>query len=340
MRTTGSVNNVLIYKLILLLVLVLCIPNLSYSGILFRDDFENQSSTWNIGLGPLSTPSGYEGQWKRWEYSNTCSGMGGNKGGTENCSDLPSWSGNKLTFIRPTSGYGGGKAIGTSLKTGCNNGYPGTSDYWFSKKYKEVYVGFHIKFENGFYKTFSAGCKVPLRIIFDTPSTSPHLFIQYPYGSFSSTNLYAYEAAGPFNNNKKFNTGISPSEIYNDHDWHWLEFRIKLNATADTSDGEFESWVDGVWQSRITGQKFYTSAHSQNAYLQRIWLTIGNCSTLPDVVSPPSPNNTPWTQQVWKSVLFDNFTVSTTYIGPPNSSSASSTSSTAPPPPGKPWVIQ
>ena len=366
MNLRGSGLNLLFFYLIWICVLFLFKAPLTYSGIIFHDDFESQSSTWNIGKGPLTTPSGSEGHWERFEYSSSCSDMCCNKGGAEDCSDLPSWAGDKLTFIWPTKGYGGGKCVGTSLKYPCNNRYPGAHSYVFEKNYKEIYIGFHYKFEEGFSKDFSAGCKTPLRFFFTTEGGSPHFFISYKWGSFKTSGLYAHQPAGPFSKEKDGKgyhyTGIGPKDIYDDHNWHWLEFRIKLNTDANTLDGEFEAWVDGVKKTSISGTKYHEAKHGNSIYFKNVFLKIGNCSTCPNLdcnTDCPSSQQK-WEQQTWKAVLFDNFTVSTSYIGPsgyssksinvyssggalPNSNtvstSSSSSTTSAPPAPGKPWVI-
>ena len=289
--------------------------------IIFRDDFEALDPTWNIGEGAPPTPAGYEGSWRLWGRR-TCGQMNGNYGGTEDCSALPPYANGWLIFARPSKGYGGGNCVGTSMKNGVKNSYPGTLEYQFGGKYKEIFLGLHIKLEDGFFKKFTSGCKFPFRILTDSPINSgPHSFIQPFWGDLANCAVLMSQPAGPFNGNKKWQTGIHSSDFYEDHAWHWWEFRIKFNTNAETADGEMECFFDGTPRNKISGQRFYTAEHGENLHPWRIWLSMGNCDTCPNndqtTFDECDDSHHPWENMTWKAILFDNFTVSTTYIGPP-----------------------
>ena len=284
------------------------------SGIFFQDDFESQSSTWNIGLGSLSTPHGQEGSWSNL-YLNVPTGstaevMCGDSN-AEALRALYPWAyvsgiyynqagpGTATVFMSPAAGRNGGKAIQWTNINGCSNNYQGGLNYDFSKNRGDIYISLLLKIESGYDKTsFSDGCKLPLRIWL---SNGGEIYIQYQGnipGAFGTNNIKIYCSDG-FNEGAWWDTGITPAALYDDHNWHQLEFRIKLNSTPSAADAVASAYIDGIQTGAITNTRFYTS---ETVNFRNIWIEQGNCS------------NIPWSQTSWKSVWIDDFKLSDAYI--------------------------
>lgn len=306
------------------------------AAVFFQDDFDTSPSrstteggtidikNWNLCYGAFAGPPSQEGGWVDGDIRTTYATHEG-LCGSSNAATLRSlfpWSyysgvcsaqagaGTANVFMSQTEGKNGSNAIQTTLINGCSNEYPGGIAYQFSTSRHDVYISMWIKIESGYNKSsFSDGCKLPLRVWF-SPRNDDELYIQYQgngSGAFGSSNIKVYQA-GPFNNGEWWDTGVTPAMLYNDHDWHQLEFRVKLNSTSSTYDGEITAWIDGTQTGQITGQRFYTSG---TKYHDVIWFEQGNCS------------NESWSQTSHKSVWFDNIKLGDSYIAYDGSSSGS-----------------
>ena len=288
--------------------------NVSYAnaGIFFQDNFDNLSSTWNIGLGPsaLVTPSGQEGHWNVGVGTGSIVESACSSATAATLKALYPWTyvsgvyysqtgpGTAPVFINPTADRNGGKAIQTARINACDNGFPGSIEYDFTTNRKDIYISMWIKYESGYNKSsFVAGCKVPFYI----HTTGNPIYIQYAgngSGAFGNSNIQIYDSAD-LNSYSWWNTGITPAMLYNDHAWHQIQFHLKMNSSAAVSDGSMTAWIDGNQTGTISGQRYYNSG---TRYFTDISIEQGNCS------------DEPWSQTSWKSVWFDDFKLSDTYI--------------------------
>jgi hypothetical protein len=283
----------------------------SYGGVLFEDDFEAQSSTWNIGKGAPQTPSGQTGTWSYLKSNvKTCSELQ-----CGSCERLPRHADNHILYMDNNGGVGGGQALRWVMKRGCSiSQYPGSVEWKLpSKSYREVYFGFHLKVDPSWKTTGSEQCKWPFWIALGDSALEGRIWtINHDMTMPASSQIGLFHlTATP--NYGWFNTGIRAGD-FADGTWHWLEFRIKLNSSSGGSDGVMTAWLDGVKTGTRTGLTFWPSTGSQSDYIYSVRLMLGNCRG--SVES--------WANSDWAGYWIDNFKGGNSYIGPPSGPSASS----------------
>ena len=277
----------------------------SYGGVIFEDDFDSQPSTWNLGQGAPITPAGQVGTWG-YLGSNvrTCSSLG-----CSNCSDLPADADDYVTYMDDTGGVNSSQALRWVMKNDCSiDDYPGSIDWRLPlNTYKETYFGFHLKVDPEWKTTGSEQCKFPFWIALgDKPlegrvwGTNQDMTMpgDSPLG-------FAHVMATP---GYRWLTEVTDSE-FADGEWHWIEFRIKLNTFNGSEDGVMTLWFDGIQRSTLTGLTFWPSTASQSDWIYAIRLQLGNCSGTAES----------WANSNWAGFWIDNFKGGTSYIGPPSS---------------------
>lgn len=286
----------------------ICIPICAQAGIIFQDNFEEQSSTWNIGKGSLATPSGQSGTWGYWDRE-SCSSYPCGK-----CDQLPAQADGWMTFIDFSGGRNGGKAVKWVNADACklaSNSYQGTIK-WNppNNTTKEIYWGAYWKFDPDFKMAGNNGCKIGHRVWWwDSSEAKEDLWMSISdmrfqgnsdwklYSSYNQT-TYNHVVAAP------------DSSKYYDGNWHWFEFHFKLNSTHTTNDGVLEVWMDGTKYVNLQNQNFTSfnapSGSHTGWYIREVQTLLGDCQ-----IQPYDFNNT-----TWKGFMIDDFMVSTTYIGP------------------------
>lgn len=293
----------------LLVVLLLCTGARNASAeVVFEDGFEGMSS-WNLGNGAPTTPSGQSGQWSYWERK-TCAEMG-----CSDCAGMPAAAGGYFAYLDTAGGYGGGKAIKFIHSPSCDlsvNQYPASIDWVSPGGYREVYFGYHFKMEATFGSTTDRQCKW-LHWIDQGGSSgaagngvSNQTWFQMFGMAFGSGDALAlYTTAGTLNGGEWWDSGASGTDL-RDGNWHWIEWRYKGNTNSSTSDAVITLWIDGVQQNSTTGFK---TVSASAGYIYDIKWEMGNCEH--------EMGSWYMTHTGWKGWWIDNVKISTTYMGPP-----------------------
>lgn len=282
----------------------LLIPIFCGGQVLFQDDFEGQNPAWNLGDGPPVTPAGQVGTWGYLSSNRkTCAQLG-----CGNCGTLPADADDYITYLDETGGFNGSQALRWVMKAGCStSSYPGSVDWRPPvSTYKELYFGFHLKVDPEWKTTGAQQCKFPLWIALGDNVLEGKIWVvnrDMTMPQASQIEMF-HVTATP--NNGWFKTGISVSE-FGDGNWHWLEFRVKLNTNSGGNDGLMTSWYDGVQQGTRTGLTFWPSTGSQSDYIYAVRFMLGNCSS----------SIGEWANLNWAGWSIDNFKGGTSYIGPP-----------------------
>jgi hypothetical protein len=254
-----------------------------FCEVIFQDDFESDSNSWESTLG-------------HW---------------------LTNWDAGYCTIFK-TDGFGPMLKMGPGYKS--NNGVyawrgPGAANVYLecmkeltgNNVKTEVYHRWYMKMPDPtrYDKTCSAGCKLMRWLLRERgygASPFPEIFLQ-----FSHHPLWPQE--------NKISTGVMKVLLPNgtkydlhaeslqmDNQWHCHEIHLKLNSNGN-SDGVLEYWFDGILQHSYTGINWTWDA-AQPIGVHNIRVGTGNCS------------DEPWDQAEWSAVAFDNIVLSTTYVGP------------------------
>lgn len=92
----------------------------------------------------------------------------------------------------------------------------------------------------------------------------------------------------------------APAPIPTDGQWHCWETRVKLNTTGH-SDGIIQFWLDGTLIKSITNACF--GANDNSVFTAAPGVGMGN-------------SDSQGFQNSWQAIEFDDYVISTTYIGP------------------------
>ena len=186
---------------------------------------------------------------------------------------------------------------------------------------KTIYVRWYMKIPTNFEVTNMNYLKMwRWRINSKAGINGNAIYIDFTGNLFSGSSM----AITKFYPTGGWSTLTSTSSI-RDGQWHCHEVMIKLN-TNGKSDGEIKYWLDGVQKKNITGCNWEATSGDGIASTS---LGVGNTAGT--------------FQNFWQAIEFDDYVVSTSYIGPSGSSSSSSSASSSsapPPPPGVPWVVK
>jgi hypothetical protein len=267
----------------IIFILVLILPTSSIAEIIFYEDYDNIPSGWNCSQ-PIPP---------RWTGQATCTydayGVG------HYCGEVSS---------------GGRK--GNSLKLWRRNG--GTRDYCgylnkaltqseFSKHYRELYTRFYMKFPVGWDANLGSGethklNRFYIRSTYEDKTTSEFLWDvkgpTFKTGSFAFHNPVVTVYYG----DTLSNLGVL------DGNWHCYELRVKMNSSGK-KDGIIQFWIDGIMRYNNTNANL---GYAYNDYFYHLLSpAIGNVGAEEAWLFPTGD---------WYAVEFDDFVVSTTYVGP------------------------
>lgn len=275
------------------------------ADVIFEDNFDSLPSTWNLGQGAPATPAGQTGTWGYLASNRkTCTQLG-----CGNCGTLPPDADDHILYLDDIGGINGSQAMRWVMKANCSvDDYPGSLDWRLPvAAYKEIYFGFHLKVDPEWKTTGAQQCKFPLWIALGTSALEGKIWVVNRDMTMpSSSNIEMFHLMATPNANW-FKTGITVSE-FGDGQWHWLEFRIKLNTTSGGNDGLLTAWFDGVQQGARTELNFWPSTASASNWIYAIRFMLGNCSS----------GVGGWANPDWAGFTVDNFKGGTSYIGPPS----------------------
>ncbi|HPV29902.1 MAG TPA: hypothetical protein PLT30_10550 [Deltaproteobacteria bacterium] len=263
--------------------MLLCLCKPVYAAVIFQDNFDNAPSDARAG-GVV--PTG----WDSWYV------QGGAVSATFD----------SVTHYAGEISSPGRGGTGKSLKIWRHstwptyNSYHGALAYVFptSSSYREIYLRYYMKLPSGmninrfdnyvklWRLNLSGGGELYLNIGTDTGT-----------GTLQNSGFLHLLNASTFVQ-KLLTAGNVPW----DSAYHCYEFHIKLNSTGN-SDGVLEFWLDGVRKYSNTSFNFNASTSDRFVYLQHF--SVGN----------RDDQSTSW-QNSWQAFEFDDFVLSTTYVGP------------------------
>ncbi len=267
-----------------LFALVLLITSTSYAAVLFRENFDAWPTGWTCST---ASPNAFMQVWNCGDIAATCNG-----------SSRPFQKGQGISANGRS-----GKAMQYPRSSCDANGYLGDlhMDLYgnFGGPYKELYFRWYVKFEEGFDKAISEGFKFMDRIIIRTPSGAEDDLYPSLHGSkLSSANLMLY-GGWPSGYFATWRNIADNASFYPDHNWHSMELRIKLNSPG-LADGAVQTWIDGVLAYSYENILIESSG---DYYFKIFSFGLGNVS------------DSSWDQTTFKSMYYDDFVISTTYIG-------------------------
>lgn len=271
--------------LLLLVVLLVAFPFGSYGSgtIIFQDNFD--SYTWQCVTagGPPNAPGS-------WGYAATCT--------SDTYDGVTHYSGE----------ISSGGRMGNSYKLWKHGSFPvwncmcsGLYHYFTANTYRDLYTRWYMKLPTDLDLGPSVNSFKLWRYLFG-PARTKEIYLNIQ----SSTNLRSGRiAVAP---------GIgSWTYFYTppfDDQWHCYELHLKLDTTGN-NDGVVEFWVDGVQK---TGVDYLRNPITSNTY------DFGALSTdyfEYTMFGTGNYTNTGSTWQTpWRAIEFDDYVLSTSYIGP------------------------
>ncbi len=282
-----SKNNILALFITIMLILI---PSVSLSAVIFSESFDNIPSGWNCSQ---YVPVG-------WASLSACG---------------------SATYGGVTH-YGGeitsGGRTGNSLKAWKQGQFPGDASYYGllnydfgADRYRDVYMRWYMKIPPGFNMTgfdylklwrwnFGSGGSYDKEIYLN--------FLQRHNGTtfWGDAHIGVYKANG----DNEWAVMLENSDLPTDGQWHCYEWRVQLNTTG-SSNGVLQFWLDGVLKYSATNVNYGATTTD---YLRRTSLGTGN------------RNSGSAFQTGWQAIEFDDYVLSTTYIGPDGSPPAPSPS--------------
>lgn len=218
-----------------------------------------------------------------------------------------------------TSGGRSGNSLKMWRKNGFTNGYCGylnkaLTESEFNNHYRELYVRMYMKFPSAWDANLPAGQTHKLnryytRSIYNESNTGEWLWdvkgSTFKTGSFSFYGFnYGDAGTSVYYTDTLSNLGVL------DGNWHCYEIRMKMN-TAGNDNATVQFWIDGVlvYNNSTMNCRFLADDY----FYQLLSPSIGN-------MSPSDTWNFP--TNGWYAAEFDDYVVSTDYIGPLGSSSS------------------
>jgi hypothetical protein len=272
--------------------------------VIFSDNYDAIEDGWNCGDGvPLG--SGYTSQsaCASDTYDDvthycgeiTSSGMGG--------------SGNSLKMWRHDGTWG--------------SGYCGYLNYVFSEEefnnyHKEIFVRYYMKIPSDWDACLNTSCGASQSA--NTAKLS-RFYVGSSYGGHS--NEFRFDVLGSSFQTGKFalasptGGGVNYTDTLSnlgilDGNWHCYEIHLIMNSATGVSDGECHFYIDGV-QVELGGSPAGVMNkdfnYLTNEYFTKI-LTPGIGNLTYGFYDFPDSN--------WRAIEFDDYVVSTEYIGPKN----------------------
>jgi hypothetical protein len=268
-------------KLILIPIIILVgfLSLTTYSAVIFQDNFDNWTGTTPI---PCNCGSDYlSNGWIA--VSNVCSYTTYN-GVTHYCSEVgpTGWGGRgySLQFWRHGSWIG-----------------PGYTDilHDISGNPREIYNRWYMMID----PTLDLGPRMNYfklwRYLIADPTDKAsyrEIYLNFNGHTFQRSLLQITQ--------NKWKTLLQSSQVPRDGQWHCYELRIKINTNTSTSDGVIQFWLDGKLMVTYSKLNF---GYPDTYGFYKIRFGIGNFGA------------GTW-QTNWASIQFDNYVLSTTYVGP------------------------
>ena len=263
---------------LLMTLLTTFITTPTWCAIIFSDNFDAVFSGWNC-------------------YDDTPPGWSG-------VSDCGSASYGGVTH------YGGeitaGGRTGNSLKSWKQGQFPSDASYYGllnydfgTDTYRDVYMRWYMKIPPGFNMTgfdylklwrwnFGAGVSYDKEIYLNFNA-------EIPPDDWSNAQVQVYNANG----DGQWATMVTVADLPRDGQWHCYEWRVQLNTTG-SSNGVLQFWLDGVLKYSATNVNYGATTTD---YLRRTSLGTGN------------RNSGSAFQTAWQAIEFDDYVLSTTYVG-------------------------
>ena len=279
----------------------------AFAAIIFSDNYDNSGDTgWNCSKG---VRTGYSGQ-------SSCSAATTINGVSHYLGEISTGgrSGNSLKLWRSNGGF---KDYGGYLDKSLTSSE-------FNNHYKELYVRWYVK--------------IPTAWDANLAGTQTHKLNRFYYGSSAGTStgtLYVDVKGDTFKSGQisiyptnglgwvwKSQQDITQLGL-NDGLWHSIEIRAKIDPSA----GGFQVWIDGTVINICdgSGNNCGTNHTNINTGAANEYFT----STLPPAIGNLTEGTWNFPANNFYAFEFDDYVVSTTYIGP-DSSGGGGGSTTAP----------
>jgi len=236
-----------------------------------------------------------------------------------------------------TPGRGGtGKSLKLWRHTGSDfldySGY--LNSYIPLGTYRDIYQRFYLKWPYGLTVPTGVGTKFNRMYIGTASSPRTGEVSILSEGELGDNGYFMIYMPGMGSNYTTFRTQTFSELGVNDGDWHSIEVHYKINSPGQ-SDGEFEMWIDGYMipiKYYVGTVQLWSPLETENppthVYGKDAGLGIYDISGVPSdyyVSKPLDPgigntgsSNSPYvaTPDEWLAFEFDDYVVSTTYIGP------------------------
>jgi len=280
--------------------LLLFSPRLSSAAVIFSENYDNIQSGWTCSN---SIPAG-------WTDVSSCPSPSSYGGVTHYACEITS-----------------GGRTGNSLKLWRRNGiwteYVGylNKDFTaqeFNARYKELYVRWYVKIPTGWDASLGNASTHKLNRFYVSSLAGGkdqewYMDVKGPTFKTGYFSFYYSGGQGVWYTSKT----ISQLGI-NDGQWHSLEWHVKLNSSTGSSDGGWNFYIDGVEQTICdgVGENCSVGIRSKNmGATTNQYFT----SALPPAIGNLSGGTWRFPTSGWYAIEFDDYIVSTTYIGPDGS---------------------
>ena len=283
--------------------------------VIFQDDFESQSASWNVGGGPLATPPEQSGIWDVWEVKRFTS-----MGCPANPAGLPASADGYVVYLKPNGGYNGTKGVAVnvaSCMTDLNGWVGGTR--WVApaaSNYADLYIGSHVKLDqeigvlgnDGWWKMgWWIVNNADNNIYWDFINNNPDNWSNNLTGGNDS---WAFASGGMWDCSGLDWANAIPQSAVFDGQWHWIEHHVKYNTTAGSNDAVYQVWLDGSLVYEKTNFKIWCTGSIPK--VTWVYFYIGNAC------GPDNCNGQArYANTNAAGINFDNIKISTTYNGPP-----------------------
>ena len=236
--------------------------------------------------------------------------------GTANCPAPSSFGGVTHYAGEITSGGRSGNSLKLWRRNGIWVDYHGYLDkiltpQEFSNQYKELYIRWYVKIDPDWDANLGNGETHKLNRVYigtSVGSVSDEWYLDVKGATFKTGKLAMYNTGygGVFRSSQT----ISQLGI-NNGQWHSIEWRIKLNSANGSSDGGFQLFING------TAILMCEDVCSENHNNMNMGTSTNDYFTS---LAPPAIGNLTdgiWNfpTDSWYAIEFDDYFVSTTYIG-------------------------
>ena len=300
------------YQLIIFMVCVAFIlfvgPTIGAAEVIFSEDFSSWNSDYPFDSYDDPGPDG-------WSFAN------GNSAGYATFDGVTHYTGEVTTPGRAGASDRALKIWRHSTFTS-NDSFYGLLGYQESNLHttRELYTRWYMKIPVNFKIAEDASCYMNYQKLWRyLYGASGVIYLNFNGSNFTSAKLQLYALGDT--SSPTWKNIINVADIQ-DGEWHCHELRIKLN-TQGNADGEYQYWLDGVEIMHFTGAAF---GANENEYFSSTQFGMGNSG-----IKDCSPQGE--FQSTWSAIEFDDYVLSTTYVGPEGTASAPPPDTGGTPPP-------